>query len=332
MIYHELPPIQESTRDYEAIEKRLKVYFRRHLYRPIIAMMRLSEGLLRNARRRNPLMDALFAGILSYSNGVFSGKFTADTSKALRELGAQFNSKEGTWRLPQLPAELRNMVTASEQHFQKKLAEVDQKLSQILPAEIAKKFKCEDLFDRTIWKVDEQFRKNVRKLAITPHIPPGQRKQIAAEWQNNMELWIKDWTEEEIKNLRKKVRAHVFEGNRQESLSRMIQSSYRVSENKAKFLARQETSLLMAKLKEVRYTSAGIMEYRWGCVHQPHDKSPNQHTPGNVRYSHGILEGKIFRWDSPPVTTNPGEKVRRNNPGQDYSCRCFARPLLRKLK
>jgi SPP1 gp7 family putative phage head morphogenesis protein len=94
-----------------------------------------------------------------------------------------------------------------------------------------------------------------------------------------------------------------------------------VSANKAKFLARQETSLMTTKLKETRYREAGVNEYKWKTV------AGSKLHP--VRPSHKILEGRIFRWDDPPITTPPGEAVRRNNPGQDYNCRCFAQPIVR---
>ena len=86
----------------------------------------------------------------------------------------------------------------------------------------------------------------------------------------------------------------------------------------------------MAKYKETKYVAAGVPEYRWGCVKMPHQSSPQAiYKPGDVRYSHGILEGKIFSWNNPPITTPPGEPERRNNPGQDYNCRCFAIPIVR---
>ena len=130
------------------------------------------------------------------------------------------------------------------------------------------------------------------------------------------------------------VKENVFAfGNRREALIKKFMESYNVTENKAKVWARQETNLLMAKFKETKYLEAGVEEYEWRCVHMPHQPSPTAiYKPGEVRYSHAILEGKIFSWKNPPVTTRPGEKQRRNNPGQDYQCRCFALPLVRFKK
>lgn len=122
--------------------------------------------------------------------------------------------------------------------------------------------------------------------------------------------------------LRKQVMAAAFRGNRYDALVKTIQRSYGVTVSKAKFLAHQETNLLMAKFKETRYTDAGIVEYRWRCV------TGSKLHP--VRPSHKALDGKIFRFDDPPITTPPSEAPRRNNPGEDYGCRCTAVPVVRR--
>jgi SPP1 gp7 family putative phage head morphogenesis protein len=100
----------------------------------------------------------------------------------------------------------------------------------------------------------------------------------------------------------------------------MIRESFGVTEKKAKFLARQETGLLMAKFKESRYTESGIHQYKWRC-----SAGSAKHP---VRPSHKVLDGRVFRWDTPPITTAPDEPQRRNNPGEDFNCRCVAIPIV----
>lgn len=335
----ELPVMEESKSTYDLLEKKLKKFFREKIYIPILKELNLPQKLIKNAANPNPLADALFTGKITYTGGRFSGEFNAEISKALKALGAVFDRKTSTYKLPesQLPAELKANVSASQVKFQEKMAKLDKKLAGIIPDELAKEFKCADLFDQTLFKADKSFQKNVKKITVTPTLSESARKRISTEWQDNMQLWIKDWTGEQIQKLRSDIYEHVVSGGRREALvppilkiTKTIQGSHDEAVNKAKFLAHQETRLLMAKFKEVRYTDAGIHEYIWRCVHRPHDASPKVHIPGNVRYSHGQLDGKIFRFDSPPISTNPGEPARRNNPGQDYNCRCFSRPILRK--
>jgi SPP1 gp7 family putative phage head morphogenesis protein len=316
-----LPPIKESTRDYDKLEKRIKLAFREIIYMPLMESIKFPFTPIKNAD--DPLYEALKSGKLIYDGKAFRGKFSAETSKALRSIGAQWDRKTKSYKIRKamLPMEIRSVVSAGQIEFEKQLEAIDQRLSKILPEKIADSLTFSDIFDQTLWKVDEEFRKTLKGIIVPPKLTAETRKRIAEEWQTNMRLWIKNFTEEEIVKLRTKVKASAFKGNRYESLIKSIQSSYGVSSRKARFLARQETSLLMAKFKESRYTESGIHEYVWGCV----VGSPNH----PVRPAHKRLEGKTFRFDNPPITTEPGEPVRRNNPGEDYNCRCFSRPIVK---
>lgn len=325
-----LRPIKDDPFLYDKIEKRMKDVFMDKIYLPLLKELKVSSRRkLLNSKR--DLIDAMKDGHVTYSDGAFRGKFNASISKELRDIGAVWDRKTSSYKLKQsaIPTDIRYAISMTEIFFKEKLAKIDKKLEQILPEEIARQVKTADIFDQTLWKADQDFQKTLSNITVAPQLTDERRAKIADEWQNNMDLWIKNFTEKQIVELRTKVQDSIFAGNRYESLVRGIQSSYNVTTRKAKFLARQETNLLLAKFKEIRYTDAGVNEYIWGCVHMPKDKNPKQHTLGNVRYSHGILEGKIFRWNDPPVTTAPGETVRRNNPGQDYNCRCFARPIIR---
>lgn len=319
----ELAPIKESSEDYEAIEKAIKILLKKEIYYPILRELDQKQTALQNARLPDSLAMAIKFGRIQFSRGVFSGKFSASISRELKKLGAQWERRTATFRLPQaaLPIEVRHAILSSQVRFQEKLSAIDKQLSKIVPEGIADKLKVSKLFDTALWKVDRDFQKTVKGLTVAPKLTPERRLRLADEWQNNMKLWIKDFTEKEIVELRKNMQKTVFAGNRYESAVKTIQKSYGVSANKAKFLARQETSLLMTKFKESRYTDSGVMEYKWSCV------AGSKNHP--VRPWHKALEGKVFTWDNPPITTKPGEPVRRNNPGQDYNCRCFARPIVK---
>lgn len=315
----ELHPIKETTEDFDRLEARIKTLFKESIYYPLLKELIIQKKTLQNDL--DDLLDALRSGRITFSKGEFQGRFSASISKELRKLGAKWN--RGVYRIPKssLPSSVKQAIATSEVRFKEKMAQLDKKLSQILPEEIADKLKSEDLFDRTLWKTDKSLKKSMANLTVVPEMSASRRKLIAEEWHDNMKLWIKDFSEKEIKSLRSKIQKNVFAGNRYEGVIQTIQKSYGVSANKAKFLARQETSLLMTKFKESRYTDAGINEYRWKCV-----AGTAKHP---VRPSHKVLDNKIFSWDDPPITTAPGEPQRRNNPGQDYNCRCFAKPIVR---
>lgn len=332
-----IAPIKETTEDYDALEAALIEFFRKEIYIPIMAELGEPRTALTN-EKENPLLAALKSGRLTFHRGTFSGRLSAAVSKELKRLGATLDRRTGSFKIQQssLPREVVEAISVSEHKFLAKIAGVDKKLAQILPEEIADKLKVSKYFDTALYKVQTNFAKSVKSITVAPQLSDSSRRQIADEWQTNMKLWVKDFTEKQIKELRKDMQASVFAGNRFESAIGKIQKSYGVSQNKAKFLARQETSLLMAKFKETRYKEVGANIYRWCNVHKPKDTSPNQHTPGNVRFTHAILDQKLFSWDHPNEVNEDGSikaggvtKPNGNkNPGEDYNCRCFPKPIV----
>ena len=332
--YIELKPILEDKKYQDLIEKRILKLFIDELYNPILIIINKQSDILKNSNS-TILHRALESGKIYYSNGNFYGSFNSYISKELQLIGAKWNSEKNSYKLEEskIPFDVMSSIYLSKANFDEKLKKIDKKLEEISSEQIAEKLNISSIFDRVIFKMEDDFKKSVKNITVTAQLNDAQRKQIADEWQNNMRLYIKNFTEEQIKDLRQKVNDNVFSGVRRENLIKSFQESYGATYNKAKFWAHQETNLLMAKFKEVKYVDAGVPEYKWACVHMPHQKSPNAiYKPGEVRYSHGILEGKIFSWNDPPVTTAPEQPQRRNNPGQDYNCRCFAIPIVRFKK
>lgn len=324
----ELPPIRENKDDWDEIEAKIKLLFKREIYSPLVKEFSV-KGVLKNSREG--LLEAIQSGRLTFNRGKFSGKLNSTLSGELRALGAKWDRSQKCYTLPldKLPHDVRNAISTSAWRFEQKISRLDEKLSKIVPSELAKKLKLTDLFDKAIFKVEKDFEKTTKNITVAPVFTAKRRQDLAAEWQNNMELWITDFTAKEIVELRKNLRKSIFSGNRFESAVKTIQESYGVSERKAKFLARQETQLAMTTYKYSRYEEAGIGEYKWKCV----VGTPSHPVrPQHRKLNDASAAGKIFRFDDPPVTTEPGEAERRNNPGTDYNCRCTAIPVVRFKK
>lgn len=327
----ELRPLRDSDKDYEAIERQIIGIFKKEIYAPLVRAL----GFAASKTLQNSLDDlrrAIQFGRIQFYRGEFTGKLNATITKQLREIGAKWDSKTSTFKINSsaLPVEVRNAISASESHFQAKIADVDKRLAQIVPEEIADQLKVSKHFDSTLWKVNQDFHGSLHNLTVAPVLTPERRKRLANEWQNNLKLPIVNWTQKEIVNLRKAMQQSVFAGNRNEVAVKIIKDSYDVSINKAKFLARQETRLLLTKFKQTRYEEAGVDEYKWGISNNAIQAKGARYIKGQVRHDHGVLEGKTFKWNNPPVTnTITGA---RNNPGQDYNCRCFAIPIVRFKK
>jgi SPP1 gp7 family putative phage head morphogenesis protein len=314
----ELKPIREEPSDYDEIEKVILYLLRSEIYYPLLPLMGSNSAVLKNSF--SDLLEAITYGKIAFSNGKFTGKFNSAISRELRKIGAKWDRGHGWYSIPRskLPIEVKNAISMSEVRFAEKLSKIDAAIAKISPAEIADKLKIESLFDKTIWKVERKFQASVRGITIAPKLTEQAASRVAAEYTNNLQLYIKDFVEKETIELRQQIALRVAKGQRYEGIARSIQDSYGVSQNKAKFLARQETSLLMTKYKQVRYQESGVNEYKWKCV----AGSPNH----PVRPMHKMHDGKIYRWDKPPVINSNGD---RRNPGQDYNCRCVAIPIVR---
>lgn len=313
----ELPPIRETLSDYDPIKDKIIALFRRDVYLPLLVDVTAPKSVLKNAIE--DLIEAITSGRLRFWRGEFRGRFTAILSKELRRLGAEWDRKQGTWKIPlsKLPPEFQMAIRSSEVRFEKSLAAMNKTLSSLNPAEIAKHLNVSAMFDKELWKTEKKFQDTIKDITVAPKVTPHARARISAEYNDNLQLYITDFLDKEIKELRKTVEKRALAGERYEGMIQSIKDSYGVSDRKAKFLARQETSLMMTKYKQVRYQEAGVNKYKWKCV-----VGSALHP---VRPMHKALDNTVHTWDNPPVVNDKGE---RKNPGQDYNCRCTAIPIV----
>ena len=262
----DLKPIRPNPKYWEALESALDRLLRQEFYYPLLGELSAKKSTITNSIE--DLVFAVSSGQIQYIRGHFEGRFNATLSKELRRLGAVWDRKQGWWKIPQskLPVDMSVAIGASYNKFKKMSERVNKRLDDLLPEDIAKKLHIEKILDTTIYCVNKEFESSVKGIAIAPQLTKEQKERLTAEYSKNMQLYIKDWMESEIKELRMKVSKSTYQGFRYETMIDTIRKSYGVSQNKAKFLARQETNLLVTKLHQVRLQSAGINQYRWVCV------------------------------------------------------------------
>ena len=314
----ELRPIKESPSSYDQLEAVILESFRKEIYLPIMKQLKMATPKVQNAKI-SALKQAIQKGQITFYRGEFIGQLSAEVTKELRALGAKWDRASGSFKMPAsaVPQEVKSWVAVSETKFDDMAAKIDSQLASISPGSITPNVKMEAIFDKTLWQLNKDIKKTLKGLTVSTDLTPEGLNRISQEYTNNLDLYIQKFTDQQIKKLRADVQESTFAGNRYESMIKSIEKSYGVTQRKAKFLARQETGILMSKFKKERYQSAGVNEYKWGCV----SGSPNH----PVRPMHKELEGKVFSWDQPPITDDLGN---RNNPGEDYNCRCFARPIV----
>lgn len=97
-----------------------------------------------------------------------------------------------------------------------------------------------------------------------------------------------------------------------------------ITDNRARLIARDQTSKLAGDLNSSRQQAAGIEEYEWGTsedsrvVGNPAGRYPVATDP-SVHGDHYDRAGKTFKWSDPPPDGHPGAAIQ---------CRCYARPKL----
>lgn len=314
-----LPGQRLHDADFADMETQLREIFFRILFEPLareIAAVNPQRMDLENAPA-DALRAALERGLVQYGSGTFSGQFSAPVSSALRSLGATFSKRDKTYRLE--PAKVPAWISASSAVYQnraiaahaaakRKLDEIQTNLSSLVKDNKVKA-------TTTVSKISAGFKASAKALEVVPEITAGSKSRLADEYSDNMELWIKNFTEEMIGELREDVEANAMQGYRFDKLIDTIRNRSYVSANKARFLARQETALFMSQYRKERFSEAGVTRYRWSTSRD-----------ARVRDRHKDLDGTIQLYSQPPIV-DP-RTGRRANPGQDFNCRCVDLPIL----
>lgn len=309
----QLRPIIEKPEYYELIEKTLNEYWDKIFYKPLILISRKNIKTLFNSK--NTIRDALLSGRIQFTDNFFSGSFNSSIVKEFHKIGAVFDKRTGRYNIniKKLPFDIQSLIAVSKTKFEtlnNDLLDYLDDLNIEDLEDIADKEELTREYSRIIGDLDGQYKASLSGITIEPNITPVIAGNLRDEYTENMRLYIRGWTEDNIINLREQVYKNTFEGYRAENLVKIILKNKNVSLNKAKFLARQETSLLTAQYRQERYSSIGVSKYKWRI------------RGFRTRPDHRILNDKIFTWDTPPITNR--KTGARNHPGQDFNCYCTA--------
>ena len=144
---------------------------------------------------------------------------------------------------------------------------------------------------------------------LTPEI----QEALGAFRRENVAL-IRSIADTQLAQVETLVNEAATSGMRVETLRNRIQERFQVSRSRAQLIARDQVLKTNAQLTQVRHASVGVIEYEWVTSKDE-----------RVRETHQALDGTIQRWDSPPVTNDNGDT---NHPGEDFQCRCVARPII----
>jgi SPP1 gp7 family putative phage head morphogenesis protein len=285
------------------------------MFKPLLDILR--DRLKVRTNSKASLKAALEDGKVQWYAGYFTGPFSASVSKDIRSLGGRWNKVKKAFECPlsALPPHIKAAISSGHAKVNRTVESLYKKIDEIRIQPI-KSVDFSDSFDKTISDLDSQFVRTVKPdISVKPVLSPAMKRQLSERYTENLNTYAKDFTDKEYWKLRQTISDNVLEGFRSDRLINHFVSEYGVTKRKAKFLARQETSLMVAKYRQVRYEEVGLTKYKW--ISTPDKK---------VRPDHAKLDGKIFEYKNPPVTDSI--TLARNNPGEDFNCRCIALPIL----
>lgn len=264
------------------------------------------------------LIDAIMKRRIQFVDGKFIGSFNAAISKELVKLGAKFDKRSKVFIIDKfkLPIEVTHAIAVASLASLTMYKKINDFLNNFDTSTLISTLNDElnIPLDEIMEDLDDQKRRTVEDaLKVKVHLSPTERQQLTDDYTNDMSLAVKNFADEQVVKLRQLVEKSLFEGLNDQNLVDAIQKEFNVTKNKAMFLARQETGLLVSAYRKVTYSTVGSKRYKWSTSHDD-----------RVRTMHKELDGKIFSWDDPPVTDDKGN---RNHPGEDWQCRCQAIPI-----
>lgn len=141
-------------------------------------------------------------------------------------------------------------------------------------------------------------------------VPAPDTTALVKDWRiENLQL-IKDVGNEQVQQLNTLFSKAQQTGQRHEELVSAVQERLGVGLNRAKLIARDQTTKFNSTVHLAQAKSAGIEEFIWSTSKD-----------ASVRASHKALDGRTFRYDNPPIVDHV-----RALPGQPIQCRCQAIP------
>jgi SPP1 gp7 family putative phage head morphogenesis protein len=160
---------------------------------------------------------------------------------------------------------------------------------------------------------------SLREIAPDIQLDPaflnsGRLKEIVMASTQEAAQLIKTIPEQYLSQVQGQVMRSITTGSGLETLMPFMREKYGQNVRKARSVALDQTRKAYSNISNARMQDAGITEFEWRHSHGT--KVPRQ--------QHLDWNGKIFRFDDPPVDDRFGPVL----PGIAINCKCFARPVL----
>jgi SPP1 gp7 family putative phage head morphogenesis protein len=158
-----------------------------------------------------------------------------------------------------------------------------------------------------------------RTLGVDPlKAEPFLRRELDGFVEENISR-ISELNETYLSKIQQEVIVGFRKGEGSGTIAKRISDVTKVTESRARLIARDQVSKLNTGLEQLRAINNGVTRYIW-----------HTNIDGRERPSHREVNGKEFTWASggPPA----GSKGEHVHPGQDIQCRCYAENIYEDLQ
>lgn len=303
------------------VEDKLNSYLLEMIYLPMFKIWGMKPPKAKNSTDEI-LKKAIEKGEIFYSNGGFQAKdrFSNQISTELEKLGAVYDKYLKIFVLERslIPADIQEALNSIQtlnriktQQLQAFIEDIERNLSHIIDTMV---------FDTEVEMIlddsGRELHRTVQHLnMISPELTKEQKQAIAQSYTENMDFYIEGWLQSRIIEMRKKVVESVLQGYRADTIEKMLVTEYGIKEKKAKFLAQNETSIMLAAFKKAHYTEMGFDSFIWKTI-----------LDSRERPLHKELNNKVFKYSNPPIIDDVTKQT--GLPGETYNCRCTEVPII----
>jgi SPP1 gp7 family putative phage head morphogenesis protein len=172
--------------------------------------------------------------------------------------------------------------------------------------------------DRLNQNNSRKFQRQMRSVGLNVFgDSPEVENILSAAVADNTRL-IKSIPDQYLTNVESIVYSNMRAGLRPSAITKQLSDQFGVTQNRAKLIARDQTSKANGELSKQRQEDAGFEFFKWETakdvrVRDPHAKLAKQ----DIGFGPGV-----YRWDKPPKN----EKGETIIPGQEIQCRCVPIP------
>lgn len=339
-----LEPIAYSDRQHAELARALIKVLSDELFTPIAKIIDEekdadSDDKPRRNAKPSALLSAIEKGTIRFQHGRFVGTLTAQISREIKELGGEY--KRGYWRIvsPRLPTDIQLAIMRHEDYVKRLGKSLASKFDGVVEKIIDKvdNLDIESMGVEGLNPVSVKFKKQLNKaISVYPDIGEKGKLSFAKEYFDTEEKPIKkeiarrgakrikdkmrDFAPDVVKRLRTDLEESVMNGRPRAEIRQIVSDRLGIEDWRCKFIARQETALMTVEFNRQQYIQAGIDKYVWVTVgdHVVRD------TPEG---GHKALAGNVYSWENGPEAKyfSCNESC---HPGQDYNCRCQAKPIV----